>query len=168
MAAEAAGADAPRERISDAAVSPALQSLRSRGPADDIIYFLLPDRFANADTSNDRGDLEGGRLVTGFDPTSKAFYHGGDLRGVIGHLDYIRSLGATAIWIAPVMKNKPVQGAPGHESAGYHGYWITDFMHVDPHLGTEADLHALIDAAHARGMKVILDIVANHTADVIS
>ncbi len=141
--------------------------LRARLPQDEIIYFLLPDRFENGDASNDRGGLSGDRLSTGFDPTSKGFFHGGDLKGVLSRLDYIQSLGATALWLAPVFKNKPVQGVPGHESAGYHGYWITDFTHVDPHFGTDADLHALIDAVHARGMKLYMDIVVNHTADVI-
>jgi glycosidase len=141
---------------------------RSRLAQDEIVYFLLPDRFENGDTSNDRGGLSGGKLETGFDPTDKAFYHGGDLKGVLSRLDYIQSLGATAIWLAPVYKNKPVQGAPGHESAGYHGYWITDFTRVDPHFGTNADMQALITAAHARGIKVYLDIVTNHTADVIA
>jgi glycosidase len=66
-----------------------------------------------------------------------------------------------------VFKNKPVQGPPGKESSGYHGYWITDFTRVDPHLGTDADFKAFVDAAHARGMKVYMDIIANHTADVL-
>jgi glycosidase len=141
---------------------------RQRLAQDEIIYFLLPDRFENGDTSNDRGGLTGGRLDTGFDPTAKGFYHGGDLKGLISRLDYIQRLGATAVWLGPVYKNKPVQGAPGHESAGYHGYWITDFTHVDPHFGTDADMHALAQAVHARGMKLYLDIVVNHTADVIA
>jgi glycosidase len=145
----------------------AVPAYRLRPNTDEIVYFLLPDRFENADPSNDRGGLKGGRLVTGYDPTSKGFYHGGDLKGVIKRLDYIQLLGATAIWIAPVFVNKPVQGPPGQESAGYHGYWITDFTHVDPHMGTDADYKALVDAAHARGMKVYQDIVVNHTADVI-
>ena len=140
---------------------------RQRQPEDETIYFLLPDRFDNADPSNDRGGLTGDRLHTGFDPTDKGFYHGGDLKGVIRRLDYIQKLGATAVWVAPVFRNKPVQGAPGHESAGYHGYWITDFTHVDPHFGSDADFRALVDAAHERGMKVYMDIVVNHTADVI-
>jgi glycosidase len=137
-------------------------------PQDEVIYFLLPDRFENKDPANDRGGLEGDRLKTGFDPTSKAFYNGGDFAGIAARLDYIQALGATAIWLAPVFKNKPVQGAPGEESAGYHGYWITDFTRVDPHFGSEAEFRSLVDAAHARGMKVYLDIIANHTADVIS
>lgn len=140
---------------------------RERLPEDEIIYFVLPDRFENGDPSNDHGNLSGGRLVTGFDPTSKAFYHGGDLRGVIARLEYIQSLGATAVWLGPVYRNKPVQGAPGQESAGYHGYWVTDFTRVDPHFGTEEDLRRLIAAAHERGIKVYLDIITNHTADVI-
>jgi len=142
-------------------------SYRERLPQDEVIYFLLPDRYENGDPSNDRGGLSGGRLVTGFDPTDKGFYHGGDLKGLTSRLDYIQSLGATAIWVAPIFKNKPVQGAPGQESAGYHGYWITDFTRPDPHFGTEAELHRFITAAHERGIKVYFDIVTNHTADVI-
>lgn len=140
---------------------------RARLPQDEVVYFLLPDRFENGDASNDRGGSSGGRLTTGFDPTSKAFYHGGDLKGLVSRLDYIQSLGATAIWLGPIYKNQAVQGPPGHESAGYHGYWITDFTHVDPHFGTAEDLHAFIAAAHDRGMKVYLDIITNHTADII-
>jgi glycosidase len=140
---------------------------RQRLPEDEIVYFLLPDRFENGDPSNDRGGLVGDRLATGFDPAAKGFYHGGDLKGLTSRLDYIQGLGVTAIWLAPVFKNKPVQGPPGQESAGYHGYWVTDFTTVDPHLGTEADFKAFVDAAHARGMKVYMDIIANHTADVI-
>ncbi|HZF16375.1 MAG TPA: alpha-amylase family glycosyl hydrolase [Steroidobacteraceae bacterium] len=143
-------------------------SYRDRLPQDEVIYFLLPDRFENGDPANDRGGLKGDRLKTGFDPTSKGFYNGGDLKGLRARLDYIQSLGATAIWLAPIFKNKPVQGAPGEESAGYHGYWVTDFTRVDPHFGTAADLHALVDDAHRRGLKVYLDIIANHTADVIA
>ena len=140
---------------------------RARLPQDEVIYFLLPDRFENGDTSNDRGGLTGGRNVTGFDPTAKGFYHGGDLKGLTKRLDYIQALGATAIWVGPVFKNKAVQGGPGQESAGYHGYWITDFTAVDPHLGTNQDFADLVTAAHRRGMKVYMDIIVNHTADVI-
>jgi glycosidase len=140
---------------------------RSRLPEDEVIYFLLPDRFENGDPSNDRGRLAGDRLKTGFDPTHKGFYHGGDLKGLINRLDYIQGLGATAVWFAPVFKNKPVQGGPGTQSAGYHGYWVTDFTQVDPHFGTNADFKVFVDAAHARGMKVYMDIITNHTADVI-
>lgn len=140
---------------------------RARLPQDEVIYFLLPDRFENGDTANDRGGLKGGLATTGFDPTAKGYYHGGDLKGLTKRLDYIQSLGATALWVGPVFKNKAVQGGPGQQSAGYHGYWITDFTQVDPHLGTNADFDALVKAAHARGMKVYMDIIINHTADVI-
>jgi glycosidase len=130
-------------------------------------YFVMTDRFANGDTTNDRGGYTGDRLVTGYDPTHKGFYHGGDLKGLIGKLDYVKGLGTTSIWLTPSFVNKPVQGPPGQETAGYHGYWITDFTHIDPHLGTNQDMQDLISAAHAKGMKVFFDIITNHTADVI-
>jgi neopullulanase len=140
---------------------------RARLPQDEVIYFVMLDRFENGDAWNDRGGLKGDRLATGFDPTDKGFYHGGDIKGLINRLDYIQGLGATAVWVSPIFKNKVVQGPPGHESAGYHGYWITDFSEVDPHFGSNADFKALVDAVHARGMKFYMDIVVNHTADVI-
>lgn len=138
-----------------------------RPNTDEVIYFLLPDRFANGDPSNDHGGLDGGPLDHGFDPTHKGFYHGGDLKGLTEKLDYLEGMGVTAIWMAPIFKNKPVQGAEPWISAGYHGYWITDFTQIDPHLGTNDELKALIDEAHKRNIKVIFDIITNHTADVI-
>ena len=144
-----------------------LTALRQRPPQDEVIYFLLPDRFANGDSSNDHGGYAPERLKSGFDPSDTDFYHGGDLAGVTQRLDYIQGLGATAVWLAPVFKNKPVQTHGNYTGAAHHGYWITDFTAVDPHFGDEAAMRALVDAAHARGMKVYLDIVANHTADVI-
>jgi len=134
---------------------------------DELIYFVLPDRFANDDPGNDLGGYPADREQSGFDPTHKGFYHGGDLVGLRQRLDYLQGLGATAIWVAPIFKNKPVQGPPGDLSAGYHGYWITDFTAVDAHFGSSTDFKALVEAAHARGMKVIMDIVVNHSADVI-
>ena len=145
----------------------AVSALRQRPPQDEVIYFLLPDRFANGDPSNDHGGYAPERLVSGFDPADTDFYHGGDLAGVTRRLDYIQGLGATAVWLAPVFKNKPVQTHGNYTGAAHHGYWITDFTAVDPHFGDEAAMRALVEAAHARGMKVYLDIVANHTADVI-
>ncbi|MDX2295682.1 MULTISPECIES: pullulanase-type alpha-1,6-glucosidase [Streptomyces] len=130
-------------------------------------YFVLPDRFANGDTSNDRGGLTGSRTATGFDPADKGFYQGGDLKGLTQRLDYIKGLGTTAIWMAPIFKNRPVQGEGKDASAGYHGYWITDFTQVDPHFGTNDDLKKLIAAAHAKGMKVFFDVITNHTADTV-
>ncbi|MFJ3902157.1 pullulanase-type alpha-1,6-glucosidase [Streptomyces sp. NPDC090025] len=130
-------------------------------------YFVLPDRFANGDPGNDRGGLTGSRTATGFDPTDKGFYQGGDLKGLTRRLDYIKGLGTTAIWLAPIFKNRPVQGEGKDASAGYHGYWITDFTQVDPHFGTNDDLRRLIAAAHAKGMKVFFDVITNHTADTV-
>jgi glycosidase len=149
------------------AVPVSAQSYRERLPEDEIIYFVLPDRFANGDPKNDTGGIKGDRLKHGFDPTHKGFYQGGDLKGLTSKLDYLQSMGITAIWFAPVFRNKPVQGGPGQESAGYHGYWVTDFTSVDPHFGTNAEFKAFVDAAHSRGMKVYMDIITNHTADVI-
>ncbi len=130
-------------------------------------YFVMADRFANGDPDNDLGGLEGDRLETGFDPADKGFYHGGDLAGILDKMDYIEDMGTTAIWLTPSFKNRPVQGVGDDVSAGYHGYWITDFTQIDPHLGTNEEMKALIDEAHARGMKVYFDIITNHTADVI-
>ena len=129
-------------------------------------YFVMADRFENGSTANDTGGIAGGKEQTGFDPTSKGYYNGGDLKGLLNRIDYIRGLGTTAIWLTPSFKNKAVQPDDG-PSAGYHGYWITDFTQIDPHLGTNAELRQLVDAAHTRGMKVYFDIITNHTADVI-
>lgn len=150
------------------AVPLAAQGFRDRLPEDEVIYFVLPDRFANGNPKNDTGGIMGDRMKHGFDPTHKGFYHGGDLKGLTGKLDYLQSLGITAIWFAPIFRNKPVQGGPGEESAGYHGYWVTDFTAVDPHFGSNDEFKAFVDAAHARGMKVYMDIITNHTADVIN
>ncbi len=146
---------------------PAASSLREELTRERF-YFVMADRFENGSTANDDGGYGPDRLASGLDPTAKGFYHGGDLRGVIDRLDYIKGMGTTAIWLTPSFKNRPVQGTGDATSAGYHGYWITDFTQIDPHLGTNADLEELVDAAHARGMKVFFDIITNHTADVIS
>ncbi len=143
----------------------AQHSLRA-AVTDESFYFVMADRFENADTANDDGGLGSDPLVSGFDPTKKGFYNGGDLKGLLDRIDYIQGLGTTSIWLTPSFKNKAVQLEDG-PSAGYHGYWITDFTQIDPHLGTNDDLRALVDAAHARGMKVYFDIITNHTADVI-
>ncbi len=130
-------------------------------------YLLLPDRFADGSPSNNQGGLTGDRTTTGYDPTDKDFFQGGDLRGAIGHLDYIKGLGTTAIWLGPVFKNKPVTIRDGRASGNYHGYAVTDFTRIDPHFGTEDDLSELIDKAHAKGMKVFFDVITNHTADTV-
>ncbi|MEL5990527.1 pullulanase-type alpha-1,6-glucosidase [Microbacterium phosphatis] len=134
---------------------------------DERFYFVMTDRFANGDEGNDTGGIEGDRLAHGFDPADKGFYQGGDIAGLRANLDYIEGLGTTALWLTPSFANKPVQGEGANASAGYHGYWVTDFTRIDPHLGTNDELDALIDEAHARGIKVYFDIITNHTADVI-
>ncbi|MFL6027638.1 MAG: alpha-amylase family glycosyl hydrolase, partial [Friedmanniella sp.] len=159
--------DVPGPTVTAADRRLATPSLRT-GLTKERFYFLMADRFANGSTANDRGGLTGGRLETGLDPTDKGFYHGGDLEGVTQQLDYIKGLGTTAIWLTPSFKNRPVQGTGADASAGYHGYWITDFTQIDPHLGTNADMKTLVDQAHAKGMKVFFDIITNHTANVIS
>ncbi|WP_406097597.1 pullulanase-type alpha-1,6-glucosidase [Streptomyces sp. NBC_01013] len=163
-AASASAAPRPPSPPSDArlAAQPARHDLTR-----EQFYFVMPDRFANGDTGNDRGGLTGSRLETGYDPTDKGFYQGGDLKGMTSRLDYIKGLGTTAIWLAPIFKNRPVQGTGKDASAGYHGYWITDFTQVDPHFGTNADLTKLIDQAHRKGMKVFFDVITNHTADTV-
>ncbi len=115
---------------------------------DEIIYQIVTDRFANGDSSNDYG-------VDIADPSA---YHGGDWRGIIDKLDYIEALGVTALWISPVVKN--VEQDAGF--ASYHGYWTQDFTRPNPHFGDISALRELVDACHARGIKVILDIVVNH------
>lgn len=133
------------------------------GLSSDLIYFVMPDRYKNGDTTNDR---TGG----GFDPRNTAFWHGGDLKGLTGScqpgddgLARIKSLGFSAVWVTPLVTQVPSTGA----GAGYHGYWGVDFLNVDPHLGTNADLSNFMTCAKKLNLKVILDIVANHTGDVI-
>ena len=134
---------------------------------DAVFYFVMPDRFQNGSTANDGGGLTGDRLVTGLDATDKGFYHGGDLVGLLSKMDYLEQMGVTAIWMTPMFKNRPVQGSGADVSAGYHGYWITDFTQIDPHFGTNAELAQVITEAHNRGIKIFFDIITNHTADVI-
>ena len=113
----------------------------------DLIYFIMTDRFYDGDESNNK--------FKDVNTNNPKAYHGGDLKGIIAKLDYIKSLGATAIWITPVAENT---------EGGYHGYWINDFYKVDPHLGSIDDLKDLVKEAHKRGIKVLLDYVVNHTS----
>lgn len=117
------------------------------------IYQIITDRFFNGDSSNDNAD-------SNYDPAghSGTSVHGGDFKGIEEKLGYIKSLGATAIWISPVVLN--VRGE-------FHGYAGMDFYKVDPHWGTMADLKHLVQAAHARGILVIDDIVVNHGGNLI-
>ena len=138
--------------------------------ASRVIYFVMTDRYANGDTSNDTGGSTGPRSVTGFDPTDVGFFHGGDLRGLTGGcndpqrgLQRIADLGFTGIWVTPLVVQRTVQG----DSAAYHGYWGVDFTTVDPRFGTEEELKTFVECAHSLGMKVYLDVVVNHTGDVV-
>jgi glycosidase len=132
--------------------------------ASQRIYFVMPDRYANGDPANDRGGLTGSANVTGYDPADTGYFHGGDLKGLADRLQRIHDLGFTALWITPVLKQQTVNSG----SAGYHGYWGLDFTTVDPHLGTDQDFAALVARAHTLGLKVYLDVVVNHTGDVIT
>ncbi|MBD0347934.1 MAG: alpha-1 6-glucosidase [Thermoleophilia bacterium] len=138
--------------------------------ASQRIYFVMTDRYANGDPSNDRGGLAGGSSATGFDPGDPGYFHGGDFRGLTGSctdpqrgLARLKALGFTSVWVTPPYGQRAVQG----DSAAYHGYWIRDFTGVDPHLGTNEDFGAFVECAHRLGLKVILDVVVNHTADYV-
>lgn len=150
--------------VTSAAEPHAVAPLRADGPSESF-YFVMTDRFMDGDPANNDGSLGDDPQVSGYDPTNSAYYQGGDLRGIEDKLDYIEGLGVTAIWVAPPFTNKAVQ--PEDSSAGYHGYWITDFTGIDPHLGGNDAMKSLIATAHERGLKVYFDIITNHTADVI-
>ena len=125
---------------------------RIRGfSAADLIYLVMPDRFANGDPQNDRvaGMKEGAARDN---PLGR---HGGDLKGIADRLDYVKDLGATALWLNPVQSND-------QEKASYHGYAITDYYQIDPRFGTNETYKSLVDQSHARGLKVIMDLVHNH------
>jgi glycosidase len=113
-----------------------------------IIYQVMPDRFAHGDTGPDLGA----------DPEGPQTWHGGNLKGLTGRLGYVTALGATAVWLTPVYR----QVAPVNGMTGYHGYWPADFRSVDPHFGTLTDFQALTAKAHSLGLKVMLDQVINH------
>lgn len=126
----------------------------------DLIYLLMPDRFSNGDASNDRVQDYLDTVVNRKDPLVR---HGGDLLGVENQLDYLKDLGVTAIWMTPVLENDmPLQEEQAGKMAGYHGYWFTDHYSVDKRLGGNAAYKKLVDAAHARGIKMIQDAVYNH------
>ncbi len=115
---------------------------------NEIIYQILVDRFDNGDVSNDYG--------VQFDDLAR--YQGGDWRGLRGRLDYLDQLGVTALWISPVIRNVDTDA----NVDGYHGYWARDLEAPNPHFGDVLELRALVDDAHARDMKIVVDIVTNH------
>lgn len=130
---------------------------------DDVIYLLMPDRFANGDLSNDAPSQAPGV----FDRRKSRFYHGGDLQGIIDHLPYLKDLGVTAIWLNPIYDNvnhpNERQAVGGEPISDYHGYGAVDFYAVDEHFGDVGKLRELVEAAHAHGIKIVQDQVANHT-----
>jgi neopullulanase len=117
---------------------------------DDVIYLIMPDRFANGDPTND----ELAEYPGSHDRSKPRAYHGGDLRGVTAHLPYLKDLGITTIWLTPIVKNGAAQD--------YHGYGAVDLYAVDPHLGTLREYQDLVEAAHKLHMKVFFDVVPNH------
>lgn len=130
-------------------------TLRARVPAHgrylgfnpvDVIYLVMTDRFADGDPSNDE---------PGYSPDAPRGWHGGDFAGIREHLDYLQKLGVTALWTTPILSN-------GNMPDSYHGYAAVDLYAVDSHFGSLGDYKHLADELHARGMKIIFDIVPNH------
>jgi alpha-amylase len=121
---------------------------------DDVLYFVMIDRFADGDPTNDAG----------VQLNAPGSFHGGDLKGLIAHLDDIASLGVSALWINPIVKQvpEPVASGYGFPDWPYAGYWADDYDTMDPHFGTEEDLAKLLRECHRRGIKVLLDVVYNH------
>ena len=130
---------------------------------DDVIYLIMPDRFANGDSSNDDPAISKGL----FDRTKPRYYHGGDLRGIINRLPYLKDLGVTALWLNPWYDNNnglnEIEMPEGKPITDYHGYGAIDYYGVEEHFGDMATLRELVDAAHKLGIKIIQDQVANHT-----
>jgi glycosidase len=121
----------------------------------DVIYLLMPDRFANGDPTNDSVE---GMTQQGVNRDKMFFRHGGDLKGILDHLDYLEDLGITAIWINPVLENdQPFES--------YHGYAITDHYQIDRRFGSNEEYLQLVEACHQRGIKVIMDVIFNHVGD---
>lgn len=119
---------------------------------DDVIYLIMPDRFADGDTSN---NMPAGAKPGTYDRNAAKTYHGGDLKGVIDHLDYLKDLGVTTLWLTPVYDND-------NSTSDYHGYGAIDLYKVEDHFGTMADYQSLVSTAHKQGIKVLFDTVPNH------
>jgi len=126
----------------------------------DLVYLAMPDRFCNGDPLNDVVSTTRENLLARGNPFSR---HGGDLKGVENKLDYLKDLGATTVWLTPIVENDmPLMEEWGNKVAGYHGYWFTDHYKVDPRFGGNNAYKKMIDAAHVKGLKVIQDAVYNH------
>ena len=120
--------------------------------SSDVIYLITPDRFANANPANDVFENLNEKTINRKDDYAR---HGGDIEGITNHLDYISDMGFTAIWSSPLLTNDMKQGS-------YHGYAMTDFYEVDPRFGTLEEYRELADKGRERGIKLIMDQVANH------
>ncbi len=119
----------------------------------DVVYLIMPDRFANGDPSND--DMPG--MLEKADRNNPDGRHGGDIKGISSHLDYIADLGVSAIWMNPLLENN-------NPEYSYHGYAITDFYNVDARFGTNEDYVNLVKSSHEKGLKVIMDMIFNHAS----
>jgi len=119
--------------------------------SSDVIYLLMPDRFSNGDPAND--NIEG--MLEKADRTNPNGRHGGDLKGISDHLDYIKNLGVTGIWLNPFLENN-------QPSFSYHGYSITDLYRVDPRYGSNEEFKNLVSEAHGKGLKLVMDMIFNH------
>lgn len=119
----------------------------------DVLYLIMPDRFADGDKTNDPPHGAAGT----YDRSAARAYHGGDLKGIEQHINYLQQLGITAVWVTPLYDN-----SANHSGNTYHGYSATDMYAVDPHLGSLADYKHLADELHAHGIKLVLDTVPNH------
>lgn len=127
---------------------------------EETIYFILTDRFFDGDKSNN--EVYG---KESFDINHLEAYHGGDFQGIIDKVDYLRELGITTLWITPIVKNieTNMRDSENDKQFGYHGYWAEDFTKIDPHLGDEAKLKELIDVLADNGIKLMVDVVLNHS-----
>jgi glycosidase len=127
---------------------------------DQVIYFVLTDRF---DDGNPRNNEQG---LGEYNPSQGHMYSGGDIEGIRRRLDYVQQLGATALWLTPPVLNQ--WNDTTHGFWGYHGYWASHFKRMDPHVGSLADYKRLSDALHRRGMYLVQDVVVNHTGNFFS
>lgn len=126
----------------------------------DVLYMLMPDRFANGNPKNDAFKTMQDKLCDRREPSLR---HGGDLEGIRRHLGYFNELGVTALWLTPVLEND--RPADEGKYSTYHGYATTDYYRVDPRFGTNEDYRQLVDEAHQRGLKVVMDMIFNHCGD---
>ena len=124
----------------------------------DVLYMLMPDRFAQG--KGHQSQVKGMRPYKE-DRTRPSLRHGGDLNGICEHLDYFKELGVTALWLTPVLENDSPDSEHGYST--YHGYATTDYYRVDPRFGTNADYKHLCDEAHKKGLKVVMDMIFNHS-----